>query len=89
MKTKSSTSQNYIDANEEIKALKVQISRLEKELDNATIKAELYNEMINVVFTLLYKQVQYAQKPIIFIVGHRIVEYAVQVSCSQLFGLWY
>ncbi len=48
MKTKSYTSQNYIDANEEIKALKAQISRLEKELDNAQIKAELYNEMINV-----------------------------------------
>ena len=34
--------------NEEIKALKAQITRLEKDLDNARIKAELYNEMINV-----------------------------------------
>lgn len=48
MKTNSSTPHSHIDANEEIKALKAQISRLEKELDNARIKAELYNEMINV-----------------------------------------
>lgn len=43
-----STPQNHVDANEEIRALKAQISRLEKELDNAQIKVELYNEMINV-----------------------------------------
>lgn len=48
MKTKPSTPQNHVDANEEIRALKAQISRLEKELDNAQIKVELYNEMINV-----------------------------------------
>lgn len=48
MKTKTSTPQNHVDANEEIRALKAQISRLEKELDNAQIKVELYNEMINV-----------------------------------------
>ena len=47
MKTKPSTPQNHVDANEEIRALKAQISRLEKELDNAQIKVELYNEMIN------------------------------------------
>lgn len=48
MKTKPSTPRNHVDANEEIRALKAQISRLEKELDNAQIKVELYNEMINV-----------------------------------------
>ena len=48
MKKKSSTTQNHMDTNEEIKALKAQITRLEKDLDNAQIKAELYNEMINV-----------------------------------------
>lgn len=48
MKTKPSTPQNHVDANEEIRTLKAQISRLEKELDNAQIKVELYNEMINV-----------------------------------------
>ena len=48
MKKKSSTTQNHMDTNEEIKALKAQITRLEKDLDNARIKAELYNEMINV-----------------------------------------
>lgn len=48
MKKKSSTPQNHMDTNEEIKALKAQITRLEKDLDNARIKAELYNEMINV-----------------------------------------
>ena len=48
MKKKSSTTQNHLDTNEEIKALKAQITRLEKDLDNARIKAELYNEMINV-----------------------------------------
>ena len=37
-----------MDTNEEIKALKAQITRLEKDLDNARIKAELYNEMINI-----------------------------------------
>lgn len=48
MKTKSSITQEHINSNEEIKALKAQISRWEKELDKARIKAELYNEMINV-----------------------------------------
>lgn len=48
MKKKSSTTQSNMDTNEEIKALKAQITRLEKDLDNARIKAELYNEMINV-----------------------------------------
>lgn len=48
MKTKSFTPQNHIDANEEIKALKPRIYCLGKVIDNARIKAELYNEMINV-----------------------------------------
>ena len=48
MKKKSSATQSYIDTNEEIKALKSQITRLEKDLDNTRIKVELYNEMINV-----------------------------------------
>ena len=48
MKKKSSTTQSNMDTNEEIKALKAQITRLEKDLGNARIKAELYNEMINV-----------------------------------------
>ena len=36
------------ESNEEIKALKAEIAHLKKELNNAQIKAELYNEMINV-----------------------------------------
>lgn len=48
MKKKSSTTQSHMDTNEEIKALKTQITRLEKDLDNTWIKAELCNEMINV-----------------------------------------
>lgn len=38
MKKKSSTTQNHMDTNEEIKVLKAQITRLEKDLDNARIK---------------------------------------------------
>ena len=48
MKKKSSTPQNHMDTNEEIKALKAQIARSERNFNNARIKAELYNEMINV-----------------------------------------
>ena len=48
MKKKSSTTQNHMDTNEEIKALKAQIARSERNFNNARIKAELYNEMINV-----------------------------------------
>lgn len=48
MKKKSSTPQNHMDTNEEIKALKAQIVRSERNFNNARIKAELYNEMINV-----------------------------------------
>ena len=48
MKKKSSTTQSHMDTNKEIKALKTQITRLEKNLDNARIKAELYNEMMDV-----------------------------------------
>lgn len=48
MKIKSYITQEHINANEEIKALKAQISRLGKEFDKARVKAELYNEMINV-----------------------------------------
>lgn len=48
MKTKSSIFQRHINANEEVKTFKAKIARLEKELDNARIKAELYNKMINV-----------------------------------------
>ena len=47
MKKKSSTPQNHMDTNEEIKALKAQITRSER-FNDPRIKAELYNEMINV-----------------------------------------
>lgn len=40
--------QNHVDENEEIRTLKAQVYRLKKELDNVQVKAELYNEMINV-----------------------------------------
>ena len=48
MKKKSSATQNHMDTNEEIKALKAQITRLEKDLDNARIKAELYLSLIHI-----------------------------------------
>ena len=44
MKKKSSTPQNHMDTNEEIKALKAQIARSERNFNNARIKAELYND---------------------------------------------
>ena len=47
MKKKSSTTQNHMDTNEEIKALKAQITRLEKDLDNARIKADLWTAWRN------------------------------------------
>lgn len=48
MKVNSSTAESHTESNEEIKALKAEIAHLKKELNNAQIKAELYNEMINV-----------------------------------------
>lgn len=48
MKVNSSTVGSHTESNEEIKALKAEIAHLKKELNNAQIKAELYNEMINV-----------------------------------------
>lgn len=48
MKANTSTAGSHTESNEEIKALKAEIAHLKKELNNAQIKAELYNEMINV-----------------------------------------
>lgn len=49
MKANSSIARSKIKYyNEEIKALKAGIANLKKELDNAQIKVELYNKMINV-----------------------------------------